>query len=462
MATSTRKKENEKEEKMPVAMVARDGRRSLIMNVLCCVIWTTYLIAGSFLFVHLEYDNDMEEKREKRLDIHTKLHQIWALGVRAGRMHSQLHDNDNTTIIDDNGTTIIDEVIPKLPDDNDTSVIDDILSELSEDLGIDTIHTWNFCNSFHFCLSVVSTIGYGYLAPKTRFGRQVCIMYGVIGIPLNIVLMRKLGRINQSAVNFLYRRLTKVASLCCCVSTAKVHGQTTSAIQDGASGLVTEDQSDKRSRTTTRAAAWALQSSRPEHFRGIRESHPAEGLAMGTNDDIGIDRSTRYGLSQSAGVDARMSTVATITATSEQLSEEHIKKGNEEAYRGGDNRKVRSPLWFIFLIVFIHQNLCALLMKYIVTSDEGWSYLDCLYLIFQITSTVGFGDLEYVKYDMNGVAWMICDTAFTVCGLCMLSALFDAVTSAEKCLPSLGELTACTARFWSWLCRTKHRPENHQ
>ncbi|XP_016903883.2 uncharacterized protein LOC107992487 isoform X2 [Apis cerana] len=52
---------------------------------------------------------------------------------------------------------------------------------------------WDFYNSFYFAYTVVSTIGYGNLAPTNRLSRILMIFYGLIGIPMNGILLTQLG-----------------------------------------------------------------------------------------------------------------------------------------------------------------------------------------------------------------------------------------------------------------------------
>ncbi|XP_008203851.1 open rectifier potassium channel protein 1 [Nasonia vitripennis] len=52
---------------------------------------------------------------------------------------------------------------------------------------------WDFYNSFYFAYTVVSTIGYGNLAPTNELGRLLMIFYALIGIPINGILLAQLG-----------------------------------------------------------------------------------------------------------------------------------------------------------------------------------------------------------------------------------------------------------------------------
>uniref|UniRef100_K7FBV4 Potassium channel subfamily K member 16-like n=1 Tax=Pelodiscus sinensis TaxID=13735 RepID=K7FBV4_PELSI len=56
------------------------------------------------------------------------------------------------------------------------------------------LSNWDFSNSFFFVGTVVSTIGYGTLCPKTAAGQIFCVLFASFGIPLNIVFLHQVGK----------------------------------------------------------------------------------------------------------------------------------------------------------------------------------------------------------------------------------------------------------------------------
>ncbi|XP_077383825.1 potassium channel subfamily K member 5-like isoform X1 [Festucalex cinctus] len=78
--------------------------------------------------------------------------------------------------------------------------LDEILQVVSEAAGQGVIITgdkhhnmWDWGNSVIFAATIVTTIGYGNVAPKTNGGRIFCVLYGLCGIPLCLVWLSKLG-----------------------------------------------------------------------------------------------------------------------------------------------------------------------------------------------------------------------------------------------------------------------------
>ncbi|XP_025955835.2 potassium channel subfamily K member 16-like [Dromaius novaehollandiae] len=64
---------------------------------------------------------------------------------------------------------------------------------------------WDFSNSFFFAGTVVSTIGYGTLRPKTAGGQIFCVFFALFGIPLNIVFLHRVGKM----LSLLCKKLEK-------------------------------------------------------------------------------------------------------------------------------------------------------------------------------------------------------------------------------------------------------------
>ncbi|CAJ0926722.1 unnamed protein product [Ranitomeya imitator] len=52
---------------------------------------------------------------------------------------------------------------------------------------------WDFSSSFFFAGTVVTTIGYGTIAPKTAGGQIFCVIYALFGIPLNVLILGRVG-----------------------------------------------------------------------------------------------------------------------------------------------------------------------------------------------------------------------------------------------------------------------------
>ncbi|XP_076834632.1 potassium channel subfamily K member 5-like [Brachyhypopomus gauderio] len=75
--------------------------------------------------------------------------------------------------------------------------------------GDKTFNNWNWPNAVIFAATVITTIGYGNIAPKTSSGRVFCIFYGLFGVPLCLTWISELGKFFGGRAKHLGQYLTK-------------------------------------------------------------------------------------------------------------------------------------------------------------------------------------------------------------------------------------------------------------
>uniref|UniRef100_A0A3B3BT39 Potassium two pore domain channel subfamily K member 16 n=1 Tax=Oryzias melastigma TaxID=30732 RepID=A0A3B3BT39_ORYME len=70
---------------------------------------------------------------------------------------------------------------------------------------------WKFTSSAVFAATVVTTIGYGNMSPSTWGGQIFCVFFALFGIPLNVVVLNKVGKymlsLERNISDFLQRKL---------------------------------------------------------------------------------------------------------------------------------------------------------------------------------------------------------------------------------------------------------------
>ncbi len=65
---------------------------------------------------------------------------------------------------------------------------------------------WNFFQALLFVFTLVSTIGYGNLTPRTTPGRVFCILFALIGIPLMLLEIGISGKVLAGVFLAICRR----------------------------------------------------------------------------------------------------------------------------------------------------------------------------------------------------------------------------------------------------------------
>uniref|UniRef100_A0A3B3SVF9 Potassium channel subfamily K member 4 n=1 Tax=Paramormyrops kingsleyae TaxID=1676925 RepID=A0A3B3SVF9_9TELE len=52
---------------------------------------------------------------------------------------------------------------------------------------------WDLASAFFFCGTIITTIGFGHISPKTEWGQLFCIFYALVGIPMFGILLAGVG-----------------------------------------------------------------------------------------------------------------------------------------------------------------------------------------------------------------------------------------------------------------------------
>ena len=64
--------------------------------------------------------------------------------------------------------------------------------------------------SVFFTSTIVTTVGYGNIAPATTAGRLFCILFAIIGIPFTLSVIADVGQICATIVTILWARAKPV------------------------------------------------------------------------------------------------------------------------------------------------------------------------------------------------------------------------------------------------------------
>ncbi|XP_018561542.1 uncharacterized protein LOC108903740 isoform X2 [Anoplophora glabripennis] len=171
----------------------------LFSHITLVAMVVSYCVLGAYTFASLEVDNELQVKKSIHLLREEVIQQLW---------------NYTTILTVFKNDTYIIEASKHLK-----SFEDALLKAITKDgwdgEENDTMIQWSFTGSLFYSIIVITTIGYGNLAPRTTWGKVVTIFYAILGIPLMLICLSNIGDVMATSFRFLYWRV------CCYVCTKK-------------------------------------------------------------------------------------------------------------------------------------------------------------------------------------------------------------------------------------------------
>lgn len=168
-----------------------DWTRALIaflfsnVGIVCLVVG--YTIAGAFLFTHIEGRNNLDIVGDVIRLRNVTAATLWELTSKENVFSERIWKAKVKAILENYQK----KMVTAIKNGYD---------------GAEENKRWSFAGAFLYSLTVITTIGYGNICPKTKWGKVVTIVYAIIGLPLFLLYLSNIGDILAKSFKWTYAR----------------------------------------------------------------------------------------------------------------------------------------------------------------------------------------------------------------------------------------------------------------
>ncbi|KAG8320287.1 potassium channel subfamily K member 15-like [Homalodisca vitripennis] len=335
---------------MPAACVpARCVSTLLVHNLALSLLVLGYVFLGGVLFQRLESGHELKQRAVVRNFRDECLRELWTITERLNVLYER------------NWTHLVDAQLRKF----EKSVVE-ATKKNGYDMRDSDLH-WSFSGAVLYSVTVVTTIGYGNVTPRTAEGKVITMLYALVGVPLMLVCLSNLGTMLAQTFQSAYSRL------CCATPIQKCTGnhRTTAPPRGEPRSTLVAVGSD-----TGRAVC----SLTPEARQLLRKQHLNPQDRDSDDDDPDHTKGSRQ-----HDTPSRVPLIWRAPGESRRAPTPPPRK--TPPLRRYPPQRVPAAVVLVLLGGYLSLGALAF------AAWEGWSLLDGAYFCFVTLSTIGFGDM---------------------------------------------------------------------
>uniref|UniRef100_A0A915PIF5 Potassium channel domain-containing protein n=1 Tax=Setaria digitata TaxID=48799 RepID=A0A915PIF5_9BILA len=173
----------------------------LIPHVGLIILLLTYIAIGALIFIWLEADNELQNRRSKL----QKVLKLYSMIINETFNICMPELTTNAT-----RSSVERRIRPLLSVLSSTHEYDDrftLNGQLWTDSEEELVTRWSFAASALYALTVITSTGYDHVTPSTDPGRLFTVFFGLVGIPLMFITAADIGKFLSEIVIRSYSKL---------------------------------------------------------------------------------------------------------------------------------------------------------------------------------------------------------------------------------------------------------------
>ncbi|XP_013775219.1 TWiK family of potassium channels protein 7-like [Limulus polyphemus] len=413
----------------------------LFSDVGICSLALSYAIVGALVFEALETQHELSarsEVRKLRIDC---MRDLWRI------------TNELNVLYEKNWTLAVDWRLTEF----EQMVVNAVKNEGYDGRDMEaTERQWSFSGALFYSLTVTTTVGYGNMAPKTNFGKVVTIFYSIVGVPLMLLCLTKVGYYFSRLFRFIYFHI------CCVRCREQIQFR---QIQKAVNMMIRKQMPSSSSSFPNDQASveeniqpWNPGQQLVEETAESGQSSPSDQL-NDYNNLISHEKRNHWSTNNQTAMShesnensCKMSTLNPAVEESQNLCVDisnkfpYARRNNTKSSslppsfthhtsklslsdvaflnnkdNASHNQEKHIPMYVVILFVVAYIFIGAM----IFSLGENWSFLNGAYFCFVALSTIGFGNLVPGSYKFethvhSGQARLIIGSFYMILGLAVV------------------------------------------